>query len=307
VTASSHGDLAVTHGELFPWARTAVTHRAPEGQTLHTWDFTRGMAEAPRWSPDGSRLIASYSEAPDALPAIVTLAATGTQRTIGHGTAPAAGADGTIYAGHHERIVRFSADGAESTVVERRGAWLDRPLPSPDGSRLVYRAARDNRTEIRLVSRDGRGDRLVVAWDRDRIQYCWSADGTRLYAIVGGTWDWQLWDIPIDSGSITTLASGAAAIAALALSPDGTQVAFTAAPELDYPSNRRRLYVLRVSDRTVRSIDVPGVDLSQLTWTGTDSLVVVAAPATAGDRWMLPATRVLKRVRVSDGSAEDLS
>jgi hypothetical protein len=34
---------------------------------------------------------------------------------------------------------------------------------------------------------------------------------------------------------------------------------------------------------------------------------VVAAPATAGDRWMLPATRMLKRVRVSDGSVEDLS
>jgi Tol biopolymer transport system component len=172
---------------------------------------------------------------------------------------------------------------------------------------LVFSAARHNRTEIRLINRDGSGDRLVVASDRDRMQYCWSADGTRLYAVVGGTWDWQIWDIPIEAGSISILASGAAAISALALSPDGSQVAFTAAPELDYPSSRRRLYVLRVSDRSVRSIDVPGVDLSQLTWTGTDSIVVVAAPATAGDRWMLPATRMLKRVRVSDGSVEDLS
>jgi hypothetical protein len=156
------------------------------------------------------------------------------------------------------------------------------------------------------MRRDGSDDRLVSASDSAPIRYCWSADGTRLYAIVGGNWDWQIWDIPVDAGSIATLATGAAAISSLALSPDGSELAFTAAPELDYPNNRSRLYVLRLNDRTVRSVDVPDTDLGHFTWSGMDSIVVVASRATADRRWMRPATRVLKRVRISDGSIEDL-
>ena len=307
VAASSHGDLAVASGERAPWARTTVTHRGPDTRILHTWDFARGMVAAPVWAPDGSRLVVSYAEAPGAAPAIVTLAATGAQRTIGHGTTPAVGLDGTIYAGQQERIVRFNADGTESILVKRRGERLDHPLPTADGLRVAYTAARQGGTDLRLINRDGSGDRLLLAWDRDRIHYCWSADGTHLYAVVGGTWDWQVWDVPVDGGSVATLASGAAAIAALALSPDGSQLAFTAAPELDYPGNRRHLYVVRVNDRTVRSIDLPGFDLGALTWTDAESIVVVASPAAAADRWLLPSGRVLKRVQLSDGTATDLS
>jgi aminopeptidase N len=306
VTASPRGDLAVTRGEPFPWMRASVGHIAADGRTQHTWDFARGMAAPPSWSADGSRLIVSYAESPDALPAIVTLAAEGAQRTIGRGTAPAAAADGTIYAAQHDRIVRFAADGSESTVVQRHGDSLEQPLPSPDGARLAYSAARGNRSELRVASRDGDDDRSLLSWDRDRMLYRWAMDGTRLYAVVGGSWDWQIWEIPVDSGSITRLATGTAAISDLALSPDGAQLGFTAAPELDYPNCRGRLYVLRLSDRTVRTIDVPDTDLGSLTWVGSDSIVAVATKASADQRWILPANRALKRVRVSDGQVEDV-
>jgi len=307
VAMSSHGDLAVTSGERFPWARSAVAYRGSDARIVHTWDFARGILAAPAWSPDNTHLVVSYSESPDAWPAIVTLAANGAQRTIGYGTAPAVATDGTIYAGQPERIVRFGADGTESTVVQHRGEVLDQPLPAPDGSRLAYTAAREHGADLRLVNRDGSDDRLLLTWDRDRMQYCWSADGTRLYAVAGGTWDWQVWEIPADGGSVATLASGAAAIGALALSPDGSQLAFTAAPELDYPGNRRRLYVLRLRDRTVRNIDVPGFDLGALTWMGAESIVVVATPAATDARWLLPPQRVLKRVQLTDGSVTDMS
>ena len=268
VTASARGDLAVTRGEIFPWVRASIAQIAPDGRTLHTWDFTRGLADPPSWAPDGSRLIASYSESPDSLPAIVTLAAEGAQRTIGHGITPAAAADGGIYAASHDRLVRFDPGGTETTVVQRRGESLERPVPSPDAARIVYTAAHGNHVELRLVNRDGSDDRPLLSWDRDRMLYRWSPDGAHLYAIVGGNWDWQVWDIPLGSGSTATLAAGAAAISDLALSPDGTQLAFTAAPELDYPNNRCRLYVLQLGDRSVRTIDIPDADLGQLTWVG---------------------------------------
>lgn len=306
VTASARGDLAVTRGEPFPWVRSSVAHISGDGRTLHTWDFSRGLADPPSWAPDGSRLIASYSESPDALPAIVTLAAEGAQRTIGHGTAPAAAADGAIYAGQGDRIIRFDAGGSESIVVQRPGESLERPVPSPEGMRLVYTAVRGNQAELRLINRDGSDDRSLLSWDRDRLLYRWSADGERLYAIAGGNWDWQVWDIPIGSGSVTALATGAAAIADLGVSPDGTRLAFTAAPELDYPHNRCRLYVLQLGDRTVRTFDVPDTDLGPLTWTGSDTIVVVATRADADQRWSLPAERTLKRVHLSDGSEEEM-
>jgi dipeptidyl aminopeptidase/acylaminoacyl peptidase len=137
--------------------------------------------------------------------------------------------------------------------------------------------------------------------------YRWSADGAHLYAIVGGNWDWQVWDIPVGSGSTVTLAASAAAISDLAPSPDGTQLAFTAAPELDYPNNRCRLYVLQLGDHSVRTIDIPDADLGQLTWVAADAIVVVATKADPDQRWSLPAPRTLKRVHLPDGGVEDVS
>jgi hypothetical protein len=127
-----------------------------------------------------------------------------------------------------------------------------------------------------------------------------------LYVAAGGNWDWQIWEVPVGSGSVITLAAGAAAISDLALSPDGAQLAFTAVPDLAYPDQRHRLYVLRLRDRMVRGIDLADIDLGSSTWVDADTMVTVATGAGTDQRWVLPATRTLKRIRVSDGSIEDL-
>ncbi len=305
VTASTRGDIAVTRGEGFPWARAAVGHLTADGRTAHTWEFNRGMSEPPQWAPDGLRLIASYSESPDALPAIVTLASEGAQRTIGHGTTPSAAADGAVYAGSGDCILRFDPGERESTLVRRRGETLDAPVASPDGTRVAYTAARPDRLEVRVVGRDGAGDTAVLAWDRDRIRYRWSRDGAGLYTVVGGSWDWQIWYVPIESGLPVTLAAGTAVIRDMALSADGSQLAFTAAPEPEYPNARSRLYVLNLSDRSVRTTDIADLDLGALTWVNPDTILVVATAATVDQRWTLPESRSLKRIRVSDGAVAD--
>jgi Tol biopolymer transport system component len=306
VAVSAKEDVALTEGDGFPWTRASVSSKANDGRTEHTWDFEAGLAGAPIWSPDGARLIVSRTDPSDSLPAIVALAADGTRRTIGRGWAPAAAPDGTVYAGTHDRIVRVAPDGRTTTLVRRPGESLDFALPSPDGTSLVYTAARENHATLRQVSQDGRGDRLIISWDRDRMLYRWSKDGTRLYAIVGGDWDWQIWEIPLAAEPVRVLARGAAAIADLAVSPDGTQLAFTAVPSLNYPHNRHELYVAQLGDRTVRMIDIPDADLTQVAWVDADSLLVVAEAAATERPWILPATRVLKRVRLADGSVEDV-
>ncbi len=305
VAASGRGDIAVTRGEGYPWARAAVAALTPDGRTAHTWEFTRGMAEPPHWAPDGSRLIASYSELPDALPAIVTLASEGSQRTIGHGTMPSAAVDGAVYAGSGDHILRFDPSGRQSTLVQHRGEMLDAPVASPDGTHVAYTAARHDQLEVRVIGRDGADDQSVLAWDRDRVRLRWSADGAGLYAAVGGSADWQIWYVPLGSGPSVTLAAGAAAIHDLALSPDGSQLAFTAAAEPDYPNTRCQLYVLNLRTRDVHTTDIPDMDLGALTWTDPDTILAVAAAPTAGQRWILPESRTLKRIRVSDGSVSE--
>jgi len=303
---SPRSEIAVTRGAAFPWVRSAVSSVDTDGRTLHTWDLSRGLAAPPVWSPDAARIIVSQSTADTPYPAIVTLATDGAQRTVGYGAAPAGNTGGTIYAARGERILRLLADGSEVTVVERCGETLDAPLPSPDGQQLLYTAARGGRQEVRVIHQDGTGDRLVLSRDRDRILYRWAPDGSRLYAIVGGNWDWQIWQIPLDTAPLQVLAASAAAITDLAVSPSGTDLAFTAAPALDYPNNRRQLYILNLSDRRVRPVDVPQADLSYLTWVGSENVLVVASAASSDQPWILPEARTLKRVRITDGSVEDV-
>ena len=306
VASSPRGEIALTRGEAFPWVRTAVSSVDADGRTLHTWDLSRGLATPPVWSPDAARIIVSESTADATSPAIVTLASDGAQRIVGSGSGPAGGSAGTVYAARGDRILRLLTNGSEVTVLERCGEALDTPLPSPDGQQLLYTAARGGRQEVRVVHQDGTGDHLVVALDRDRILYRWAPDSSQLYAIVGGNWDWQIWQIPLSNEPLQILAASAAAITDLAVSPAGTDLAFTAAPALDYPDNRRQLYILNLRDRRVHPVDIPQADLSYLTWAGSENVLVVASAANANQPWILPEARTLKRVHIADGTVEDV-
>ena len=306
VRASVRGDVAIATGQPFPWGRAALSRVSPEGKTLHTWDFERGLAGPPNWSLDGERLVVSHADATEPFPAVVGLDADGTRTVAGRGNSPVIGADGAIIVARQDRLMRLGANGKDITVVRRPGWQLEHPQTSPDGRRVAYIAGRGNRLEIRTAGIDGDDDRFLLSWDRDSFVHRWAPDGTSLYAIAGGTWDWQVWQIPLDGGSVSVLASGAAAISDLSVSPDGAHIAFSAVPHLDYPTNRRQLYVLNLRDRDVRTIDVPGSTLGRLSWTQHDRLLVVATRLPEGSPWFFPSPRHLKQVNLSDGSIEDV-
>ena len=304
VAVSPRGELVVTRAGAEPWARATVSTVDARGRTAHAWDFPAGLLAPPAWTPDGSGLVAS-APGPHALwPAIITLAADGAQRTVGAGLTPAPDRGGRIYAARGDRIVTLSGGSVVTLVAERPAVRVDAPLPSPDGSRLVYLRTSGTQREVRTVTADGADDRVLLTTDRDRLRLRWAPDGSRLYAVMGGDWDWRVVEIPLAPGDVRVLASGAAEIGDLAVSPDGARLAFTAA-EFAYPQNRRALYVMQPSERTVRPIALSGIEPGALTWSDADTLLVVTTAVSDDAPFTLPQARALKRVRVADGSVED--
>src|SRR5262249_40182834 len=204
VAVSARGDIAVATGAVYAWVDATVAN-IRDGKIDHRWELKRGLSDPPTWFPDGARILVGAAADAAALPSIATSAVGGAQRTVSHGAAPAAAADGTIYAARGDRIVRLG-DGSDFTVAHRPGESLENPLPSPDGGSIVYSAARNNQVDLWIVHRNGTDDRKVLGWDRDRMVYRWAPDGSRLYAVVGGDWDWQIWEIPLAAGGVNVLA-----------------------------------------------------------------------------------------------------
>jgi hypothetical protein len=304
VAASASARVLVTSGEPFHWARTTVREVSPDAGG-HTWDFNRGFAQPVSFGNRGETAVAAYADL-DLLPSVVTLAADGSRRTLGHGSTPALSPDGTVFAAARDRIIKLVAEADEKTIAAREGSRLSQPQPSPDGTQLAYLSYHGNDFEIRRLGLNDGSDVPLLSWHGDPPRYVWSADGQRLYVALGVGWDWQIWEVQADEGSTQPLATGAVTIAAMSLSPDGRQLAFTAVPELEYPLNRHRLYVQPLGGGEVRTFDLGG-DAGVVCWTDDDTLLVIMRHLAAGNSWVLPARRSLLRVRLSSGAVEEIS
>jgi hypothetical protein len=160
--------------------------------------------------------------------------------------------------------------------------------------------------EIRVLSLADRRERTVLHWDRDLRDLIWSADGSRLYAAIGGDWDWQVWEIGVENGAVKILVREAAAISNLALSADGNRLAVPAAPRLDYPYNRREIVVLDLEKRDARTIPIAGGDVRQIAWQDADTLLAVVAPSNSETPFVLPEERSLVQVNAATGQVTSL-
>jgi hypothetical protein len=306
VAVSPAGRTLVTYGEMFSWARATVRETAAGAGESTTWDFTRGFAQTAKFGRGTTTAVAGYSEG-EPLPAVVTLTADGSRRTLGRGSSPALLENGNVIAAARERLIELAPEGSTRTLVHRKGFELGRPEPDVDERRLAYTSRRGNEIEVRMLALEDGSDALLLAWHGDEPRYVWSADGQRLCVTLGVGADWQIWALPVAGvAGVEQLVTGAARISDLALSGNSDRLAFTAVPELDYPFNRHRLYVQPLAGGEVQTFDLGGEDAEQVTWMDADTLLVVTRELPAGDPWILPATRAVRRVRLSTGAVEDL-
>jgi hypothetical protein len=277
VAVSARGELAVTYGETHAWAPASIVHLDARGQTLHTWEVERGIASTPAWSSDGTRLLVVASGRGGPPDLLGFNAGDGSQQRIGHDAFVTALPDGIVTA-LGPRLVR-TAGGKRTTLAHHVRVCIDAPLASPQGDSIAYAAVSEREMELRLVGADGREPRLLLSTRPSELKWQWAPDGSRLFAVIAGDWDWQLWELPLD-GPPRALAREAAAMPALAVAPDGQRLAVIAAPTVDFAGERREVFIIDRSTGHSDVFNLGGRNAHDVAWLGGDALLVVVSDPT---------------------------
>lgn len=300
VLRSARGDFAVVYGEPFSWAPASVAQVDAQGQEKHSWTFDRGLRPEPKWSADGTRILAVERKADRSI-ALVSLNATdGSREKIGELTDATGMPDGVVYARGAD-LVRV-AGGVEKTLVRHPGGRVKNPLASPDGTRIAYVLCTGEEMDLRVATADTGRERLLLTVRPSPLRWKWSADGTRLFAALAGDWDWQVWDLPAKGQAPPrAIVSEAAAVVDLAPAADNERVAVIAAAKLDYGGERREVFVIDRNSGEAQNFNLGGKNGHSLAWLGDDALLVVVSDPTFP---VVPPHRELMRLSLQDGSLQ---
>jgi len=297
VRRSDQGALFVVEGEPHAWMPARIREIDTSGATLHVWDLDRGLLNEPVWSSDGTRIIA-VEAARGSVPNTYALhVSDGVQRPAGHDVDVVATAKGVL-AVRDDQVVSL-AGGRTSPVLHVERGHVAAIAVSPDGEQLAYAAVSGPEMELRVAAIKGGDDRLLLTWPAGPVRWLWSPNGSRIFAILGGDWDWQLWELPLD-GSPRAVIREAAAIRDFAVSPEGARLAVVAQAEPNVVPQRFELFVVdRDAPTEVRRFNLSGNDCHSTAWLDEDHILVVVAddsyPA-------VPEPRELRKLQLSDSS-----
>jgi len=297
VAMSARGELSVVYGEPHAWAPASVAHLDGRGRLLHTWEFDRGLAGEPEWSGDGSRLLVVATGRGGPAELLTLNPGDGSRKGVGYDVAGTALPDAIVVA-RDSLLVRTSA-GREKVLARHAGARLRSPLAAPDASAIAYAVARGSEMDLRVVDPDGGNSRLLLTTHPSELRWRWSPDALRLFAVIGGDWDWQLWELPTDGAPPRNLANEAAAIVDLAVSADGAKIAIIAAATLEFAAERREVFVIDRATAQSNRFNLGGRNAHSLAWLGSDALLVVVSDPTFR---VVPPERELRKLTLADGA-----
>jgi hypothetical protein len=286
----------VVDGEPHDWAPARIRVVDGTGKALHSWSFDLGLLGEPRWSADGTHILAVEPPRGGAAKLYALHPSDGSMVEIGHDTVVHGGAGGYV-AARAGRLVAVVDDDARPLATG--GAAAADPLISPDGKYVAFAMHRGAEMELRLRGMESSFERVLMTWQRGPVRWQWAPDASRLFAVLAGDWDWQLWEIPVD-GAPRPLMQEAAGVRDLALSPDGTRIALAAAPQLDYRREHHEVFLIdRADPARAQQFSVGGYSVVDLSWRDGESLFVVVTDSTYS---IMPARRDIKILMLDDGS-----
>jgi len=300
IARSRRGSWLLVEGEPHDWAQARIRVVDESGRGDRAWDFDRGLVGRPRWSADGTRVLAVEPPRGGGNTLYELHPRDGTQRVVGGDTAADAGVGG-VAAARGDRLVWVDAKGTRE--LARVDGRVEAPRISAEDASVAYAAVLGSQMELRLVDTASGDDRLLMTWPASALDWRWSPDASRLFAVLGGDWDWQLWEIPVE-GTPRALVREAAGIRSLAISPDGTRIALAAQGKLDERFERYEVFVVDRADPTAsQRYTVAGQNVVDIAWRGDDSLFAIVSDPTYP---MLPSQRTIKVLQLADGSVVDV-
>lgn len=296
VARSARGDLMVVYGEPHPWMPATVELLNGRGQAVRTWPFDRGLQFDPAWTADGMRLLAVDTDRRGRTNLMALNVTDGSSPTIGHDGAATGTAEASFVA-RAGRLLRLHA-GQVVPIVDRPHTRIHAPLASPDGRQIAYAVRSGSRMDLRVVGADGSDDRLLLAREASEVTWHWAPNSARLFAVLPGDWDWQVWELPVGGAAPRPLVREAAAVRALAVSPNGQQIAVLVVPALADGAEPWEIVVMTPESGAVQRWPLEGRRGHGLTWLDDSDLLVIVSE---GRYPVVPGSRELRRLGVADG------
>jgi len=299
IARSARGDLMVVSGEPHAWEAATIDVVARGGGKPQSWAIDRGLLSDPSWSADGTRILA-VENGHGGEPTLLALNVTdGSRRALGHFATATATADATVVA-RGARLLRL-VGGKTSVLTSHSGGRVAEPLAAPDGAVAYAVVWNTQMMDLRLLPAGSRESRVLFTWPSGPLRWCWAPDSGRLFAVLQGDWDAQLWELPLDGTAPRVLVREAAAISDLAVAADGNRIALVAQGEVDDPRGRSEVFVVDRRGGESRHFDLGGRTASGAAWLDDQSLaVIVADPANPS----LPMHAELRTLHLADGTLD---
>jgi len=129
--------------------------------------------------------------------------------------------------------VASSGDGVPERLTEDAGD--DRaPVPSPDGSLILFDSTRDGNTELYVMDVDGASPRRLTDDPGEDWGGSWSPDGSQIAFNSSRTGDMEIYVMDADGSDVRQMTFDRGTNVSPTWSPDGTRIAFTTRSANDY-------------------------------------------------------------------------
>jgi dipeptidyl aminopeptidase/acylaminoacyl peptidase len=142
---------------------------------------------------------------------------------------------------------------------------------SPDGSRIAFYQTTGNTSELRIIARDGRDERIVLSSDQHAFHPAdWSPNGASGLVIIRGKQHDSLCLLPVrDSACRTLVESQPLRITRARFSPTGAYVAYTlvAASGADDAGRDVTLFYIPEKGAGFNKVEIEGRATDLLGWT----------------------------------------
>jgi Tol biopolymer transport system component len=195
------------------------------------------------------------------------------------------------------QMMKVSLDGREKEEMIEWYSVLETIEWSPDGKRYAYSIPHpsiSNRFELFMANSDGADERKLTAfnipfgmtwnfeltrgafvWTKDSQSLLFTASKNAINTTSPAHYTDTLFRVDAMSGEVTHLADNLLNTAALAISPDGKQIAFTSTKDRGV----FRLYVINSDGSGLRTVgDLPGEAFPVWSWDGKEVGYWVKAP-----------------------------